>query len=504
MALSARLRALLGRIWLRLLLVNIIVVMVPVVGLEFARAYERQLLQALERDMNDQAALSVSWLEQDLVEGTALGAPRHGQLLTRAAERTRTRIRVLGPRGEVLSDSHEGGPPEGREPAPPSLLGRSMSASDLASRSSSAWPEVPERVEVRRALTGEHSASTRVAHRPSAVFLFIASPVRSPDGQVQGAVYVTRSTLPVLEELHRVRRSLLKVVLVTLAISISVTLLLAFSISSPLGRLARAAARITRGERQVPIPVAGAGEIRELAQSFKVMTEELDQRLRYISDFAADVAHEFKSPLTSIRGAAELLAEGASEVPEDRERFLQNILLDAERLDRLVTRLLVLSRIEAREGHLTLVDAMALLERVGQRASQAPGAAPIELVLTAERRWVPGHEADLEIAVSNLIDNAQRYSRAGEAPQLLLADDRGGLRITVRDRGPGIPEARRSKVFDRFYTTDAERGGTGLGLAIVSSVARAHGGAAWLECPASGGTEAHLWLPSAGKPERPR
>ncbi|MBX3184746.1 MAG: HAMP domain-containing protein [Polyangiaceae bacterium] len=470
--------------------------MVPVVGLEFARAYERQLLQALERDMNDQAALTVSLLEHDLAEGIALGAPRHGKVLSQAAERTRTRIRVLDPSGEVLSDSHEGGPPEGPEPAPPSLLGRSVT-SDVATRRASTWPAVPDRVEVRRALAGEHSAHTRTAHRPSAVFLFIATPVRASDGQVRGAVYVTRSTLPVLEELHRVRRSLLKVVLVTLAISVSVTLLLAFSISSPLGRLARAAARITRGERQVPVPVAGTGEIRELAQSFKAMTEELDQRLRYISDFAADVAHEFKSPLTSIRGAAELLAEGASEIPEDRERFLQNILLDAERLDRLVTRLLVLSRIEAREGHLTLVDVALLLERVSQRASHAPGAEPVELALTATRRWVPGHEADLEIAVSNLIDNAQRYSPAGEAPRVLLQDDRGGLRITVRDAGPGIPEARRAKVFDRFYTTDGERGGTGLGLAIVSSVARAHGGAVWLECEAEGGTAVHLWLPGA-------
>jgi len=113
------LRLRLGRIWLRLLLVNVTVVLVPVAGLEFARIYERQLLSALERDMNDQAALARALLEADLRDGVKLGHLRHRGILQQAATRTRTRIRVLDPSGIVLTDPHRFGPPEGPAPEPP-------------------------------------------------------------------------------------------------------------------------------------------------------------------------------------------------------------------------------------------------------------------------------------------------------------------------------------------------------------------------------------------------
>ena len=112
----------LGRIWLRLLLINVTVVLVPVAGLEFARIYERQLLSALERDMNDQAALTRALLEQDLADGIELGDRRHRAILEAAAHRTRTRVRILDAQGALLVDSHRDGPPEGPEPEPPKWL----------------------------------------------------------------------------------------------------------------------------------------------------------------------------------------------------------------------------------------------------------------------------------------------------------------------------------------------------------------------------------------------
>jgi two-component system sensor histidine kinase ChvG len=350
---------------------------------------------------------------------------------------------------------------------------------------------------VKKALTGDDATQTRIAHRPKAVFLFSATPVfRSlPDGKraVAGAVYVTRSTTPVLVELYRIRSGLLKVLAVALCLSIGTTLLLAFSISRPLTRLSKAAKRIAAGERGVALTVTGSGEIRELSESFKTMTEKLDQRLVYISDFSADVAHEFKSPLTSIRGAAELLAEGAHAEPEARERFLKNILLDSERLDRLVSRLLVLSRIEASAEDMTVVDLRALLDRLAGRARER---GPVELSHSSKRSWVRGRESDLETALGNLIENAQRYSPAGRAVRIFCEDSSGGIRVSVCDEGPGIPEARRSKVFERFYTTDADAGGTGLGLAIVDSVALAHGGRITFETEVGTGSRFHLWLPA--------
>jgi hypothetical protein len=116
----------------------------------------------------------------------------------------------------------------------------------------------------------------------------------------------------------------------------AIDVLLGWTIAHPLARLSAAATRIAAGERKVYLPSGGGGEITELAESIRAMTDRLGARLKYISEFSADVAHEFESPLTSIRGAAELLSEGAADDPEARERFLRNISLDFERLDRLI------------------------------------------------------------------------------------------------------------------------------------------------------------------------
>jgi len=474
----------LGRIRARLLLVNLLVLLVPVAGLEFARIYERQLLGGLERDMRDQAALVRALCERDLEELYDLGDARHGAILTEAATQTRTRVRLLDAAGEVVADSHEHGPPEGPEPPPPSLVPDSIRAlredSSRAEPAPRTWPEVPDRPEVRAALAGDPSSMTRVRDRHPDVLLFVTEPIRAR-GQVAGAVYVVRSTQPVLVELHRIRAGLVRVLAVALLFTAGVTLLLAWSISRPLARLSRAAKRVAAGEPEVVIPVSGGGEIRELAESFARMKEQLDARLRYIKDFAADVAHEFKSPLTSIRGAAELLEEGAADDPEARRRFLRNIALDVARLDRLVSRLLELSRIEASREAMAQVDLAALVEGVVERSSTPDQ--PVVLRYRRAERAARVREMDLETALLNLVDNALRFSPPGEAVEITVNE--GGsppaVRIEVADRGPGIPPANLPRIFDRFFTTDEGRDGTGLGLAIVQAVAQAHGGRVLVE-----------------------
>src|SRR5262249_46278921 len=156
-------------------------------------------------------------------------------------------------------------------------------------------------------------------------------------------------------------------------------------------------------------------------------------------------------------------SEGAHADPAARERFLGNILLDTERLDRLVSRLLLLARIEASADEMTLVDLRTLVEQVTRRAEEK---GPVIFTYVASQTWVRGRSSDLEMAVANLVDNAQRYSPRTPV-RVRVEESNGGLVVSVCDDGPGIPEARRSKIFDRFYTTDAENGGTGLGLAIV-------------------------------------
>lgn len=486
-----------GRIRVRLLIVNLLLVLVPVVGLEFARLYEQQLLLSLERDMQNQATLLTQVLLSDLERGIQLEDPLHEQLVERAARSTRTRLRVIDRSFAVLSDSHRNGPPEGREPQAPSLTRNGETSLSWLGLSLAEGPKVPlaERRELKEAMAGARATSTRLRANPPAVLLFLAQPIRR-GGEVLGAVYVTRSTQPVLVEMHRIRSGLLVVLGLAVACTAVITLLLAWTLTRPIERLARAARQIASGNRDVQLPAGGGGELTELASALGEMTQQLQARHRFIEAFAADVAHEFKSPLTSIRGAAELLAEGAADDPATRARFLRNILLDADRLDQLVSRLLELSRIESSDEPLTTVSLDALIQKAVERC-ESPDQA-IEYTPTGALHLVQGRPRDLETALLNLLDNALRYSPSGASVtvEILKQNDPARLGISVTDHGPGIAKEQQGKIFDRFVTTNND-GGTGLGLSIVASVAAAHGGSVEVHSELGHGATFTLWLPCA-------
>jgi two-component system sensor histidine kinase ChvG len=356
--------------------------------------------------------------------------------------------------------------------------------------------EVPfnQRTELLGALNGKLSTTTRVAAHPARVYLFLALPVVVAS-RPAAVVYVTRSTYPVLVELRRIRTGLTRVLIVALSLSFGLTLLLAWTLTRPIERLARAAHQVAAGKMDVTIPVSGGGELTDLGEALQSMTRKLEARHNYITQFAADVAHEFKSPLTAIRGAAELLAEGAADDPAACTRFLANIGQDAERLARLVSRLLELSRIEASDEPFQLVDIEGLVRRVVERV-EGPDA-NVEVAIQTTRTFVMGRPLELETALYNLLDNALRYGRSLEPVCVTLeqAGDAQDLCIRVRDQGPGIAPEHLDKVFQRFFTTDATGEGTGLGLAIVASVAASHYGAVTVQSTPGAGTEFALSLP---------
>lgn len=466
-----RLKREFGRLHVRLLVVNAIVLLVPVAGLEFARLFEHELLASLERDMRNQATLVRHFLES---EGELRVSPRLERVLSESAKDTRTRVRVLDRDAEVLLDSHRSGPPEGEEPPPPRVLGSPL----LPGRGSGPrWSPLPERSEIKKALAGTPAAYTRIREREPNVFLFVAEPVFAGSA-VTGAVYVTRSTRPVLVELYRIRSGLQQVLAVALVFTVGVTLWLAYSITRPLERLSRVASRIASGESGLEIPITGSGEVRELGSAFATMTARLQERMQDTVAFAADVAHAFKSPLTSIRGAAELLGQGAADDPKARERFLHNIELDSERLDRLVSRLLQLSRIEASNAHFERVALHDVLRHAAERSATPD--VEVALPEPLPEAFVRGRQEDLATAFANLCDNAVKFSPAGACVRVALESDAAVHRVTVEDDGPGVPPDVAPRLFQRFFTTDVDHG-TGLGLAIVKSVAEAHGGRVWFE-----------------------
>jgi len=474
-----------ARIRYRLLLVNVIVAIVPIAGIVFAQMHESQLLAGLERDMIHQAQLVRAVVLADPMVPLA----HRERMLFVAARDTRTRIRLLDPAGSVVADSHRGGPPEGAERPVPRLIG------DSPSREASVPKplDVAERREVQAALAGRYGAATRLWENQDRVYLFSALPIKY-DETVTGVVYVTRSTHDVKLELYKLRRFLTQVLLATLAITALLTLILATTIARPLGRLTRRAQRIAArqyvdsdrlGERH--------DEIGQLARAVDAMTEELERRARDARTLAADISHELKNPLAGIRGAAELLrdgiegaGDGAADLArprtpiddlEARERFLSMIIADAARLDRIVSRLFELARVEDDRSVALPVD-VAELARV---CAERPWPVPVE-VMTDGTPVASGRSAQLAAAIENLVANATQFADPETSVRVVVESRGDTVRVTVMNHGPALSPHAQRKVWDRFYSTRVESGGSGLGLSIVRSVALGHGGTVGVHC----------------------
>lgn len=468
----------LARIRYRLLIINVIVAAVPLIGISFAEMHEAQLLAALETDMIHQAELVRAIVAADGESAATPGAQLvpHERMLAEAARATRTRIRLLDATGEVRADSHRGGPPEGAERPVPRLL-----RDDAPAHA----PEVPRPVELARrpeiqsALAGRYGSATRLWGNLDRVYLFAALPILDRAGHTTGVVYVTRSTHDVKLQLYRLRTWLVRVLIATLVLTSLITLLLATTIARPLGKLTRRAQRIAARQ---PVEATDrltrrADEIGQLARAVEAMTVELEHRAREARTLAADISHEFKTPLTGIRGAAELLREGAADDPVTREQFLAMIVDDTARLDRLVSRLLELARVEDDRGAALPVDLGELARTCARRTW------PVSVeVACVGATMVPGRAAALGSAIENLIANATQHAEPDTTVHVVVEQRAHAVRVIVANHGAALSPAARARVWDRFYSTRTADGGTGLGLAIVRSVAHAHGGSVGVDC----------------------
>ncbi len=463
----------LARIRYRLLLINVIVAAVPLIGISFANLHESQLLAALETDMIHQAKLVRATV---LADGAGVTLAQREPMLAAAARDTRTRIRLLDATGAVRADSHRGGPPEGAEHPVPRLLGEDPPAHA---------PEIPRpvelagREEIQAALAGRYGSATRLWDHQGRVYLFAALPIVDRAGTVTGVVYVTRSTHDVKLQLFRLRTWLVRVLILTLVLTSLITLLLATTIARPLGKLTRRAQRIAARQ---PVESSDrltrrADEIGQLARAVEAMTEELERRARDARTLAADISHEFKTPLTGIRGAAELLRDGAADDPAAREQFLGMIVEDTARLDRLVSRLLELARVEDDRGAALPVD----LGELARACASHHWPVAIEVAITGAT-VVPGRAPALASAIENLVANATQHAEPDTRVHLVVEGRVDGVRVIVANHGAPLSPAARARVWDRFYSTRQADGGSGLGLAIVRSVAIAHGGSVGVDC----------------------
>lgn len=282
-------------------------------------------------------------------------------------------------------------------------------------------------------------------------------------------------------------------------IAVVLAALISRTIAQPLQRLAKAAIDVARGNYAVNVPVSGPAEVRSLAESFNRMTAEVHAANNAQRDFLGNVSHDLKTPLTSIQGYAQAIIDGAT---DDTKAAAQTIYEEASRLNRMVTELADLERLQA--GKLSMQREPIDMRRLSEGVVQSLAVVAEQKALNLEANLAPvpiviGDGDRLAQVLINLISNALKFTPAGGTVRLNLESAAGGVAVSIRDSGIGIPEDALPRIFERFYQVDKARGpqrGTGLGLAIARENVEAHGGRITAESDGRDkGTVFRVWLP---------
>ncbi len=289
-----------------------------------------------------------------------------------------------------------------------------------------------------------------------------------------------------------------------LAVALIAALVLWAWIYRPLGRITKGVRAVAGGDYRQRVPVSGPSEIREVAQDVNAMADSVQVSQRALREFLANVSHELKTPLTSIRGFSQALLDGTLDTPEERERAARVIDIESRRLLHLVGELLDLSRIESGQQAMQVADVPAaeLLAHVRDVFSIRAEEDDVDLRIDDAGDAVVRADFDrIEQVLGNLLDNAFRHTPADGRIETGTRPARAGfVEFYVTDSGSGIAPDELPHVFDRFYRSSGETSGTGagLGLAISREIVRAHGGEIRAESGAAGGTTFSFTLPLAG------
>ena len=518
------------RLAVRLFLFNALLVFLPVAGLWYLDAYEQHLLEQQERAMVQQARLLAAALSETPALAPTPDDPGAQRLLDRLEQSSDVRLRIVAPDGRVVADSQRVPGLDGREdtagtsaPEVRVLRGRwtyragawfgrrwrAFTASEIRLPSAETILVAPGRIkapEVDRAFAGSYAAATRLSSGGQrSVTLYGAWPVATggpgrPGRDVTHVVLVSQSTFRILQRLYDVRLRMFQVVVVSLLAALAFTIIGSLTIVRPLRQLRDdAEALVDHHGRRLRVfrGTARRDEIGELARALEALTSRLDAHLRFTERFAADVSHELRNPLASIRASAETLA--MAEKAEDRARFHARIATDIARLETLIAGVREVTRVDAGldAEERRRIDLAALVrERTGEGAGVAltvAGGAPIVVDASGDR---------LGQVLDNLLDNARSFSPPGAAIELEVSRVEGSAVVRVRDHGPGIPEEHRARIFDRFFShrpdqADARQKHAGLGLSIARAIAERHGGTLAGATHPAGGAVFELTLPLA-------
>jgi two-component system sensor histidine kinase ChvG len=442
----------------KLMLVTLVLVFVPVYFLNrYSIATFDKFTSRVWEDQMISTARMVGELVVRSIDSDGLRSEVLHDVSGAFSDETGMRIRLVDPTGALLYDS-------AKEIAPGTLF--------------------TQHNEVKVALTGEYKARWELTDDRSYVYFHSAQPVLK-NGTVLGVVYISRHTGPITGALIRISGNQNLATYIALAVAACVAALLSHTLTHRLRKLTRAATAYAQGEAGMPVRVGGHDEIGELTEAFNRMAAEIDRRNRANKEFMSVTVHELKTPITAIRGAAELLEQGAVEQPATREKFLSNIRHEAQRLDRLVSELKEITRLDLESFHESRkrVDYVQLVRDIANRLEPVFDDERAELVLDLPEKEIHAEvmAARIEQVIANLLENAFRYTRTdGKVEIIVREEDDGTVLTSVRDSGAGISAENLPKVFDRFFTTEPRdqprEYGSGLGLAIARSIVENHQG----------------------------
>jgi len=503
----------------RILAINLLVLAVPVGGFFFLDQYQESLIDAEIDALRVQGEVFAGAIGAGAVVvapgvGQQIDPARASLMLRRLTEPTQNRARLFVGNGVMITDTQSlrstRSPVRVQTLPPPKGFAPWVWGQDRFEAlldwlpGQSELPVYQERIpqrandyrEVTVALAGILGAAVR-RHPAGGMVISVSVPIQRYR-QVVGALMLSRGSGEIERAMRAIRIDILQVFGVAFAVTILLSVYLAATIARPLRRLAVAAQRVRSGSgRDVSMPdfANRRDEIGDLGRDLRAMTEALWQRMDAIERFAADVAHEIKNPLTSLRSAVETVAR--VEDPAQQKKLMSIILDDVARLDRLISDISDASRLDAELSRdpPTVIDLRLALDALVDIQTTTSG---VDIVLDLEPDVdlsVCAFEDRLGQVFRNIIANAQSFSpRDGK---IIIAANRrvrrGGdlITVTVDDGGPGIPEANLESIFKRFYSDrptegpdgESQKFGThsGLGLSISRQIVEATGGRVWAE-----------------------
>jgi two-component system sensor histidine kinase ChvG len=502
---ESRPRRRLGSITTKILALNLLALFLLVGGLFYLDEFRDGLIDAKIVALQTEGEIIAGALGEAAMdadpEAPRLDPVTTGQLLRRLIEPTKERARVFDQTNALIADSRsllEAGREVQFALLPPVQV---LSPIERAyERAIEVWRQITggrglptyvesgtqtatDYLEVVGALSGTVGAAQRV--REGEVVLSVALPVQSFK-RVLGALMLTADTADIDASVRDFRLAVLQISGVALAITVTLSLYLARTIARPVTRLAAAADRV-RGMpgRDIEIPDFSdrADEIGDLSSALRDMTSALYKRFDAIESFAADVSHEVKNPLTSLRSAVEALDLARDK--SQREQLLGIIRDDVGRIDRLLSDIADASRLDAELSRTQMapVDLSRLLAAIVEvdEATGHAGEASFDLTVTDDGPFMTiGIEDRLGQVMRNLIDNARSFSPKGSKISFALRRAENTIQIVCDDGGPGFADEHKDRVFERFYTRrpDGEAFGThsGLGLSISRQIIEAHRG----------------------------